>query len=448
MASARTLTSSVLDLLDDGLLPLVGANQMVPTLGGGPVRYVNFDTAASAPCLESVWATVGELLPWYSSVHRGAGFLSQVTTSVLESARRTLSQFLGAPAEMSVVFTRNTTDAINLVSSVLPSETSVITYASEHHANLLPWRRHHATVLPVRASAEETLQVTASAMRAARGGSLLLAVTGASNVTGEIWPLAELVRLAHAHGARVIVDAAQLAPHRAIDLAGLGADYLALSGHKLYAPFGAGALVGWPDWLDAAHPYLCGGGAVRYVSVDEVAWLTGPARHEAGTPNLVGIAALAAACNCLARVGMGNVASHEAGLLDRLLEGLYGLSSATVYSIWPPGHDRVGVVSFNVEGFDHAKLAAILSGEYGIGVRDGSFCAHPLVDQLTGHDRHGGAVRASIGVGSSIADVDRLVDALHQIVAEGPSWCYRLVAGQYVPDHDTRPRPRFANLDM
>ena len=448
MVSAQTLTSSVLDLFDDGLLPVIGADQIVPTVGGGAVRYVNLDTAASAPCLESVWAVVGELLPWYSSVHRGAGFLSQVTTSVLESARRTLSQFLGAPAEMSVVFTRNTTDAINLLSAALPSGTSVITYASEHHANLLPWHRHHATVLPVPSSAEETLQVTASAMRAAPRGPLLLAVTGASNVTGEIWPVAELVRLAHAHGARVIVDAAQLAPHRAIDLAALGADYLALSGHKLYAPFGAGVLVGRPDWLDAAHPYLRGGGAVGHVSIDDVTWLTGPARHEAGTPNLVGIAALAAACNSLAEVGMDNVASHEAGLLDRLLDGLNGLGMATVYSIWPPGHDRVGVVSFNIEGFAHAKLAAILSAEYGIGVRDGSFCAHPLVDQLTAHRRSGGAVRASIGLGTAIGDVDRFLDALRRIVTEGPAWRYRLAAGRYLPDPDTRPRPRFANLDI
>jgi selenocysteine lyase/cysteine desulfurase len=449
MASAQTLRSSILDLFGDALLPLVGADQMVPTVSGDSVRYVNFDTAASAQCLGPVWATVGEVLPWYSSVHRGAGFLSQVTTSVLESARRVLSQFLGAPDGLSVVFTRNTTDAINLLSSALPSGTSVITYASEHHANLLPWRQHHATVLPVPNSAEETLEVTASALLAVARGPRVLAVTGASNVTGEIWPLAELVGLAHAHGARVIVDAAQLAPHRAIDLAALGADYLALSGHKLYAPFGAGALVGRPDWLDAAHPYLCGGGAVRHVSIDDVTWLTGPARHEAGTPNLVGIAALAAACKCLAGVGMDNVACHEAGLLDRLLEGLYDLDSATVYSIWPPGRDRVGVVSFNVGGFAHGALAAILSCEYGIGVRDGSFCAHPLVDELTGHDRQsGGAVRASIGVGTSIDDVDRLLDALRQIVTEGPTWCYRLVAGQYVPDPDTRPRPRFANLNI
>jgi selenocysteine lyase/cysteine desulfurase len=445
MALAQTVT---LDLFDEALLPLVGAGLMVPTLDGDTVRYVNFDTAASAPCLESVWATVGEILPWYSSVHRGAGLLSQVTTSVLESARQTLARFLGVPEAMSVGFTRNTTDAINLLSSALPAGTSVITYASEHHANLLPWRHHHAAVLSVPASAEELLEVTASALRAAPRGPSLLAVTGASNVTGEIWPLAALVRLAHAHGARVIVDAAQLAPHRAIDLAALGADYLALSGHKLYAPFGAGALVGRSDWLDEAHPYLCGGGAVRHVSVDDVTWLTGPARHEAGTPNLVGIAALAAACNGLAAAGMDNVAYHEAGLLDRLLEGLYGLSPATVYSIWPPGHDRVGVVSFNLEGFAHGKLAAILSGEYGIGVRDGSFCAHPLVDQLTGDRESGGAVRASIGVGCSIGDVDRLLDALRQLVVEGPAWRYRLEAGRYVPDPDPRPRPRFANLQI
>src|SRR5262249_31332910 len=148
-------------------------------------------------------------------------------------------------------------------------------------------------------SRDEALVRAEDALRRLSTRHRLLAVTGAGNVTGELWPLAELASLAHRHGARIAVDAAQLAPHRAIDLTALDVDYLACSGHKLYAPFGGGALVGRLDWLEAARPYLAGGGAIRHVTIDEVEWGNGPARHEAGTPNVVGIVSMAAACRAL-----------------------------------------------------------------------------------------------------------------------------------------------------
>jgi selenocysteine lyase/cysteine desulfurase len=434
---------------EEVLLATVGANQTVPIVTGGAIRYVNLDIAASSPSLETVWTTVQELMPWYSSVHRGAGFPSRVMTDVLESARHGVITFLNAPADSSVVFTRNTTDAINLLSVALPEDTFVISYASEHHANLLPWRDHRGEVIPIMSSPADVLEATARALKNAPPGPTLLAVTGASNVTGEVWPVAELVQLAHSRGARVLVDGAQLVPHRAVDLAALGADFLAFSGHKIYAPFGAGALVGRADWLDAAPPYLQGGGAVNRVTMDDVTWLSGPARHEAGTPNLIGIAALAASCNTLGDVGMERVSSHEAALLRRLLEGLGDIPSVTVYSAWPAENDRVGVVSFNIDEFAHSQVAAILSAEYAIGVRDGSFCAHPFVDRLTARaERASGAVRASIGVGTDGVDIERFLDALSQIVSEGPRWAYEVVGGRYVPSPDPRPRPRFPNVNF
>jgi selenocysteine lyase/cysteine desulfurase len=270
-------------------------------------------------------------------------------------------------------------------------------------------------------------------------------VTGASNVTGEVWPIGELIRAAHASGARVLVDGAQLVPHRAVDLTALDADYIVFSGHKLYAPFGAGALVGRSDWLDDASPYLRGGGAVNRVTMDDVTWLNGPARHEAGTPNAIGIAALGVACRSLGDVGMDCVARHESALLDQLLEGLTDLSVST-YRAWPPG-DRLGVVAFNVDGMAHSKLAAILSAEYGIGVRDGSFCAHPFVDHLTEHEkRDSGAVRVSMGVCSASDDIERVLNAIDQIKSEGPRWTYEVVDGRFIPSPDSRPRPRFSNV--
>ena len=422
-------------------LPVLGADLTVPLVTGEQVAYVNLDYAASAPCLRSVHDAVATLLPWYSSVHRGAGFASTVTTEIYAAARVAVATFVGARADDTVVFTRNTTDALNLLAAALPADTTVVTFASEHHANLLPWRRGRHVQLPVPRSIDEALARAEAALAALPSRHRLLAVTGASNVTGEVWPLAPLARLAHRHGARFAVDAAQLAPHRAIDLAALDADYLALSGHKLYAPFGGGALIGRADWLDAAEPYLAGGGAVRSVTLDDTEWADGHARHEAGTPNVVGAAALAAACGALGRVGMERIAAHEAALLEQLTRGLAARPGVDILSMWEPPGERIGMVSFNAPGWHHGALAAALSAEHGVGVRNGAFCAHPLLLSLSPASLPG-AVRASFGAGTSAADIQRFLDATTELLAHGARWSYRFDAGRYVPAPDPRPRPR------
>ncbi|MBL7521205.1 aminotransferase class V-fold PLP-dependent enzyme [Frankia sp. CNm7] len=235
------------------MLPVVGGDLDIPLVGGSQARHANLDYAASAPSLVTVAAEVARLLPYSASVHRGAGFASQVCTSVYEGARAEVARFLGARPDDAVIFTRNTTDAVNLLARAVahlpgsdlggpPAGPRVVVLDLEHHANLLPWSGPNLTVLAARPTQAETLDALAAALRAQPAA--LVAVTGASNVTGERLPLADVVRIAHGAGARVFVDAAQLAPHRRIDLAALGIDYLALSGHKLYAPFGAGVLVG------------------------------------------------------------------------------------------------------------------------------------------------------------------------------------------------------------
>jgi selenocysteine lyase/cysteine desulfurase len=426
-------------------LPVVGADLSVPLVTGEDVRYVNLDYAASAPCLRSVFEAIEASLPWYSSVHRGAGFASGVMTDLYADARATVSEFVGARPDDAVVFTRNTTDALNLLASVLPEGTTVVTFASEHHANLLPWRRHRVVQLPVPTSPEEAVALVEAALRSLPEGPRLLAVSGASNVTGELWPLAALGAVARRHGARFAVDAAQLAPHRRIDMRALGADYLALSGHKLYAPFGAGALIGRADWLDAARPYLAGGGAVRRVTLDDTEWVTGAPRHEAGTPNVLGAASLAAACRALTRVGMDAITAHEELLLDRVTRGLQAIAGVKILSMFGPESARIGIVTFEVSGFHHGALAAALSAEHGVGVRNGAFCAHPLLTAI-GHHQDGsstpGAVRASFGAGTRVADVERFLIAMRSLVSEGARWRYRIEGGRYVPDPDPRPRPQ------
>jgi Selenocysteine lyase len=395
---------------------VVGADLLVPVSGGRQVPYANLDYAASAPCLEPVRAAVAEALPAYSSVHRGAGYASRLTTARYERARHTVRAFAGARPGDAVVFTRNTTDSMNLLARCLPEGTTVVVFDSEHHASLLPWPRTVRLAPP--ASPGEAVRAADEAL-ASLDGPKLLVVTAASNVTGELWPIAALAHVAHARGARIAVDAAQYAPHRRLAVAALDLDYVAFSGHKLYAPFGAGALIGRPDWLAGAEPYLRGGGATRNVAGDEVEWSADPEqRHEAGTPNVLGAIALAAACEALTATGWTPIVRAEERLTARLRAGLP--EGVRELALWGPDHPRIGVVSFTVDGRDAREVAEILSTEYGIGVRDGRFCAHPLVRRLVGGEGGcgdgAGAVRASIGIGTTEEHIDRLIGALHDIV--------------------------------
>ncbi|GAA1259037.1 aminotransferase class V-fold PLP-dependent enzyme [Sphaerisporangium rubeum] len=405
-----------------GLPEVLGADLQVPVKGGRLLNYANLDNAASAPCLAAVNDAVAAALPAYSSVHRGAGYASQLTTARYEQARHTVRSFAGARRDDAVVFTRNTTDAANLLARCLPEGTTVVVFGTEHHASLLPWQ--DAVRLPAPEFPGTAIRAADDAL-AAIDGPKLLVVTAASNVTGELWPVAALAHIAHRHGARIFVDAAQLVPHRPLNITALDIDYVAFSGHKLYAPFGAGALIGRSDWLSAAGPYLRGGGASAAVTLDETGevgteWSADPEqRHEAGTPNVLGAIALAAACDTLTATGWTPLIRHEERLLARLRDGLATIKGVHELSLWGPGHPRVGIVAFVVEGWTAREVAEALSAEYGIGVRDGRFCAHLLVGHLLGDVGPcgaSGAVRASIGAGTTVEHVERLLTALADLV--------------------------------
>ncbi|KRF15673.1 aminotransferase class V-fold PLP-dependent enzyme [Nocardioides sp. Soil796] len=393
---------------------VVGADLTVP-VGDGVLPYANLDYAASAPCLAAVQEAVTRALPTYSSVHRGAGYASQVTTRAYEEARGTVREFLGGP--QAVVFVRNTTDAFNLLARAVPNGTGVVVFDSEHHATQLPWR--HAVRLTPPATPAAAVAAAREALEACPVGPRLLVVTAASNVTGELWPVRELADLAHACGARIAVDAAQYVAHRPLDATGL--DYVAFSGHKLYAPFGTGVLAGRADWLRAAAPYLRGGGATRSVALDgRVEWTAdAEQRHEAGTPNVLGAVALAAACRELS-ADWDAVVAAETRLLERLRSGLAQVPGLRELSLWGPDHPRLGILAFTVEGHSARDVAQHLADRHGIGVRDGKFCAHPLLAHLLGGsggcDEDGTAVRASLGLGTVDEHVDRLVAGLRELV--------------------------------
>jgi selenocysteine lyase/cysteine desulfurase len=380
-----------------------------------PSRYLDY--AATAPALRAAADAALEVLPYYGSIHRGAGLESRASTAAYEGARLAVSSFLGAAPDQLVVFVRNTTEALNLLAHCLPADARVLSTRGEHHANMLPWRRRTVDLLPFTRSAEELLARSEAAL--AGPCYNLFAVSGASNVTGEILPLRELADLAHRYGAEICVDAAQLAPHAPVDMEALGIDHLALSGHKLYAPFGVGALIARGQRIAAAEPLLHGGGAVARVLEDHVVWCDAPARFEAGTPNVFGAIALGAACDVLRAYGMGVLAVEEQTLGALLRQRLAAVDGVRVLSQWADADAvRVALISFHAPGMDAQELARRLAEEHAISVRAGAFCAHPLVRHLRARSRGAGdgAVRASLGIGSGSDDVEALAGALDVLV--------------------------------
>ena len=435
---------------NDGMSPLaelVGSGLLVPCLDGVDRLAVELDQAASTQAHPDAVTRVDEFLPWYSSVHRGAGFRSRRATAAYESARRTVLAFAGRDPDGSdvAIFCRNTTEAINHLAYRLrlEAEDVVVTTVVEHHANLLPWGRV-ATRRYVECTPSGTFSVEAvsAALDAPGPRPALLAVTGASNVTGWLPPIDAIIDAAHHRGIPVVVDAAQLAPHRPLPAT---ADFVAFSGHKLYAPFGSGALIGPRSLFETGDPFLAGGGAVDLVGLDEVVWTSPPDREEAGSPNVIGAVALEAAIEALSALGWGAVAAHEEALGRHLAEALRGIDRVRL--LGPLGSDgghaeadgkeTLPVATFTVEGMHHALVAARLSAEYGVAVRHGCFCAHPYVIRLLGlpdqvvhdyrdevlrgdHRNVPGAVRASAGLGTSGADVDTLVSAVADLAGGLP----------------------------
>ena len=346
------------------LAPLVGAHLPVPCVDGSERPYRDLDCAASTPALQVVADTVSEFLPMYSSVHRGAGYKSRRATAAYEAARESVHRFAGRPAGDRdgdvVILVRNTTEAINHLAYRLrlrPDDV-VVTTVVEHHANLLPWGRVCARRW-VECGPDGTFGVD-DVVAALDDGPVpaLLAVTGASNVTGWLPPVDEICAAAHARGIPVLLDAAQLAPHRPLPTA---PDYLAFSGHKLYAPFGAGALVGPRRTFEDGDPFLAGGGAVDLVDLDEVIWTEPPEREEAGSPNVVGAVAFGTAMDELGRLGWDAVRAHEAVLSARLHQGLRTIPGVRVLGPDAGGGDQLAVATFVVEGMHHALVAARLS---------------------------------------------------------------------------------------
>ena len=431
--------------LDEIRRQIVGIDTKVPLLGGGEAQYVYLDNAASTPVLKQVLSKINEFMPWYASVHRGSGFKSQVATEAYEDSRQIVGNFFGANSkEHVVIFGKNTTEAINKLSYRLNLKKSDVVLVSllEHHSNDLPWRKQ-ATVKRIKTNRHGELDETSydQLLKQHKGRIKLVALTGGSNITGHMPNIYSLAKKAHAAGAQILVDCAQLAPHRSVKVGTLSdpehLDYIAVSAHKMYAPFGTGALIGRRDTFETGVPELCGGGTIDVVTTRRVEWTAPPDRDEAGTPNVVGAVAMASAITQLQKIGMQNVAKHEAELTSYALRKLSQVKGINIFGDTDQNATtkRLGVIPFTITGKAHGMVAAALSAEYGIGVRSGCFCAHPYVTSLLQMstaeiDKFGedvaikgdrsqmpGMVRASFGMYNNKHEIDSLAGALHNIAA-------------------------------
>ncbi|MEK7269640.1 MAG: aminotransferase class V-fold PLP-dependent enzyme [Planctomycetota bacterium] len=448
---------------------IVGVDREVPDAFGRRVPYVNLDNAATTPPLLPVLDCSRRFYEWYASVHRGTGFKSLLSTHVYEKCREVVAAFVGADLQHhTLIFTPNATHALNKLASRFAGcpDGAIVTTTMEHHSNLLPWRRLGGRILYANIRAADgslDLEDLESKIRSVSGRLRLVTVTAGSNVTGAMPPIRRIARLAHAHGALIAVDATQIVAHRPFSLGApddpARVDFAVFSGHKMYAPFGSGVLVGPRRFFEEGAPDAVGGGTANSVTLDEVLWAEPPEKEEAGTPNVPGAVALASAVRTLQAIGMESIAEHERALTRRALERLSKIPGLRLYGSLDPtlAEDRLGIISMTAAALDHAKLAAALGYEWGIGVRNGCFCAQPYVRILLNlsdeetkaiaerlaagdHVTVPGFVRASFGVYNTEDEVDVLCEAVRKLLSDGPRqrYVFDAVQGAFVPE-----RPAF-----
>jgi cysteine desulfurase/selenocysteine lyase len=382
---------------------------------GRPLVYL--DNAATT---QKPQVVIDRIVRYYteenSNVHRGVHYLSEVATAAYESARTTVKRFLNARDEKEIIFTRGTTEGINLVASSwgrtnVRSGDEVLISAIEHHSNIVPWQllcdevgaRLH--IIPVNDAGELVMEEYANLLTKR---TRIVAFGHASNALGTINPVKEMTAMAHAAGAIVLIDGAQGAPHINIDVQDIGCDFYAFSSHKVYGPTGIGALYGRQDLLEAMPPYQGGGDMILSVSFEKTTYNALPYKFEAGTPHIEGVVGLASALDYVAAAGIENIAAHEQELLAYATARLGEIKGLRIIGT---AREKASVISFTLEGVHPHDIGTILDQE-GIAIRTGHHCAQPLMMRFnvpaTG--------RASFGMYNTKAEADALVEGLHKVI--------------------------------
>ncbi|NLX62783.1 MAG: aminotransferase class V-fold PLP-dependent enzyme [Tissierellia bacterium] len=413
-----------------------GLNTLVPIEGNRRVPYINFDNAATTPPFKAVMKRINSFSHYYSSVHRGTGYKSIVSSLHYDNARDIVLDFVGAdPQFYTAIFVKNTTEAINKLSYRLKDEIKdgiVLSTYMEHHSNDLPWRyKYRVDYVEVDERGRLSLHHLEYLLKRYKGKVKLVTVTGASNVTGYVNPIHRIARLCHKYGSKIMVDGAQLVPHHPVDLKPVDhpehIDYIAFSAHKMYAPFGIGVLIGPRASFEKGFSENIGGGTVDIVTPKEVIWAPPPEKEEAGTPNLFGVVALVESIKVLKKLGMEAISGYERKLTKYTLERLKEVPNIVIYDD-EDIKNKVSIISFNIHGLHHALVAAALAVEGGIGVRSGCFCAQPYVQKLLKvsvkemekykgnmNIPRPGTVRISYGIYNTFDEINVLVELLKQI---------------------------------
>ena len=356
-----------------------------------------------------------EYLNVNANVHRGVHYLSQQATDLHEAARETVRKFINAGKTEEIIFTRGTTEALNLVVSSFCDEfmsegDEVIVTVMEHHSNIVPWQLQAAKkgiairVVPMSEKGELCLDEFENLLNER---TKIVSVTHVSNVLGTVNPVKKIIEKAHAHNIPVIVDGAQSTPHFAVDVKDLDCDFFAFSGHKMYGPTGIGVLYGKEDWLDRLPPYQGGGEMIESVSFERTVFERLPFKFEAGTPDYVATHGLATAIDYINKVGIDNISAHERALTDYCMEQMRTIDGIRLFGE-APGKDAV--VSFLVGDIHHLDMGTLLD-RLGIAVRTGHHCAQPLMDRLGIQ----GTVRASFAIYNTFEEVDALVEGVRRV---------------------------------
>jgi len=385
------------------------------TVYGKPLVYLDNGATTQKP-LCVLDAMREEYLNVNANVHRGVHWMSQQATDLHEAARETVRKFINARSTTEIVFTRGTTESLNLVASsfvegCMKEGDEVIVSTMEHHSNIVPWQlqeQRKGIVLKVIPMTDEGELLLEEYEKLFTDRTKLVSVTQVSNVLGTINPVKEMIRIAHEHGVPVVVDGAQSVPHFAVDVQDLDCDFLAFSGHKVYGPTGVGVLYGKEEWLDRLPPYQGGGEMIERVSFEKTTFERPPLKFEAGTPDYIATHGLATALDYVTSLGMDNILAHEQDLTRYALQQLREIEGMHIYGHRNDSGDAV--ISFNVGDIHHMDLGTLLD-QLGIAVRTGHHCAQPLMDRLGIL----GTVRASFGLYNTREEVDALVAGIKRI---------------------------------
>lgn len=382
-------------------------------VGDKPLVYL--DSAATSQTPQKVIESIIDMYHNHkANVHRGVHTLSQEATDMVEVSRERVRRFINADSIEEIVFTRGTTEAINLVASSfgdsLYNGDEIIITAMEHHANIVPWqligrhRRVRLRVVPLNERGEVKMDAYEDQFTE---NTRFVAISHVSNVLGTVNPVKEMIAIAHSHGVPVLVDGAQAAPHIKIDVKDLNADFYVFSAHKMYGPTGVGVLYGRKSILNRMPPYQGGGEMIGHVSFDNTTFAELPFKFEAGTPDFVGIAAFASAIDFIEEIGIEQIAAHEHELLQIATAGLMNIPGMRIYGTSP---SKGAVISFLVDGIHHYDMGMLLD-KLGIAVRTGHHCAQPLMTTL-GIE---GTVRASFAVYNTAEEAHKLVEAVERV---------------------------------